>query len=159
MTKPLAVPSTTTTSTASASSGHASSTLGRTGSYGRRISGVLVVAFGLSACHTVYGWITGIGDPTFTVTTPVAWVFYAVGFGSAVLARRRERWLQGVLLGYLAALLVLAVFWYPTTFVPRQQTVFGWFENDVYTGLLMIAAYLGVARFRRVSLPGDDQER
>ena len=32
-------------------------------------------------------------------------------------------------------LLVVAVFWYPTTFVPRQQTVFGGFENDVYTGL------------------------
>jgi uncharacterized membrane protein YbhN (UPF0104 family) len=49
---------------------------------------------------------------------------------------------------YLGLLLVVAVFYYPTTFVPRQQTTFGWFENDVYTGLLMVALYLGVGRLR-----------
>ena len=56
------------------------------------------------------------------------------------------------LLTSLGVLLVVAVFWYPTTFVPRQQTVFGWFENDVYTGLLMIAWYLGAQRLRGVTL-------
>jgi hypothetical protein len=96
--------------------------------------------------------VTGIGDPSFTVTTPVAWLFYLVGFGSAVLALRRERWAQVLLTVYLAVLLWVALFWYPTTFTARQQTTFGWFENDVYTGLLMIALYLSVQRLRGVRL-------
>ncbi|MBV9830935.1 MAG: hypothetical protein JOZ82_05010 [Marmoricola sp.] len=86
------------------------------------------------------------------MTTPVAWAFYAVGFASALLARRESRGAQLVLVGYLAVLLAVSVFFYPTTFVPRQQTVFGWFENDVYTGLLMIAFALAVLRLRRVLL-------
>ena len=49
-------------------------------------------------------------------------------------------------------LLYVSVFYYPTTFEPRQQTTFGWFENDVYTGLLMIAFYLVVMRLRRITL-------
>ena len=124
----------------------------RTATYGTVIAAVLVVAFALSATHTVYGYVSGIGDPSFTVTTPVAWIFYLVGFASALLARQESRAAQLVLLAYLGVLLVVAVFWYPTTFVPRQQTVFGWFENDVYTGLLMIAFGLGVLRLRRVVL-------
>jgi len=47
---------------------------------------------------------------------------------------------------------LVAVFYYPTTFTARQQTVFGWFENDVYTGLLMIAAYLSAQRLRGITL-------
>jgi peptidoglycan/LPS O-acetylase OafA/YrhL len=124
----------------------------RAKSYGSRLTAILVVAFALSATHTIYSYVVGIGDPGFTVTTPAAWAFYVVGFASAALARRESRWAEVVLLAYLAILLLVAVFWYPTTFVPRQQTVFGWFENDVYTGLLMIAAYLGLQRLRGVSL-------
>ena len=30
--------------------------------------------------------------------------------------------------------------------------MFGWFENDVYVGLLVVATYLGVLRLRRVTL-------
>lgn len=41
---------------------------------------------------------------------------------------------------------------YPTTFGPAQQTVFGWFENDVYLGLLTVALYLSVLRLGRVIL-------
>ena len=50
---------------------------------------VLATAFTLSAVHTVYAAAAGIEDPTFTVTTPAAWLFYAVGFGSVWLARRQ----------------------------------------------------------------------
>lgn len=116
------------------------------------ISLVLVGAFALSATHTVYGYLTGIGDPRFTVTTPVAYVFYALGFAVAALARKEARWAQVTLLAYLGAALVVAIFLYPLTFVPQQQTVFGWFENDVYTGLLMVAAYLGACRLRGTTL-------
>ena len=120
--------------------------------YGRHLSWVLVAAFTLSVVHTVYAWVEGIEDPTFTVDTPLAWAFYAVGFGAAALARRTERWAQVVLLGYLGALLAIAFFYYPTTFGPAQQTVFGWFENDVYVGLLVVATYLGVVRLRGTTL-------
>lgn len=127
-------------------------TQSRTTSYGASTSWVLVAAFVLSMTHTVYSWLAGIGDPRFTVTTPIAYVFYAVGLGAAALARKETRWAEITLAAYLAILLYVSVFYYPTTFVPRQQTVFGWFENDVYTGLLMIAFYLTVQRLRRRTL-------
>ncbi|WP_027502460.1 hypothetical protein [Rhodococcus sp. UNC363MFTsu5.1] len=109
---------------------------------------VLAAAFILSAFHTGYAAVAGIADPTFTVTTPAAWLFYAVGFGSVWLARRPERWAQAGVLAYLVVLLAVSVFYYPTTFTVEKQTVFGWFENDVYVGLLMIATYLTVSRVR-----------
>ncbi|MFC5004176.1 hypothetical protein ACFPIJ_40920 [Dactylosporangium cerinum] len=124
----------------------------RTASYGRHMSNVLIAAFTLSVGHTVYAKVEGIEDPTFTVTTPLAWAFYVVGFGSAVLARRAGRVAQVSVLAYLAALLWISVFYYPTTFGPQQQTTFGWFENDVYVGLLVTATYLGVQRLRRTTL-------
>ena len=124
----------------------------RTTTYGRQMSGVLVAAFTLSVVHTVYAWVAGIEDPTFTVDTPLAWGFYAVAFGIAALARRTERWAQLTVLGYLVTVLGIAFFYYPTTFGPEQQTVFGWFENDVYVGLLVTATYLGVLRLRRTTL-------
>ena len=124
----------------------------RSARYSHRLSLVLVVAFALSAAHTTYAYVVHLGDPAFTVTTPVAWIFYAVGFASAALAAKDARWAQVALLSYLGVLLAVAIFFYPTTFELRQQTVFGWFENDVYTGLLMVAAYLSVERLRRTTL-------
>jgi hypothetical protein len=124
----------------------------RTSAYSRQIAGVLIAAFALSATHTVYSWVAGINDPSFNPTTPVAWVFYAVGFGSAALALRSGRVVQWSLATYLGVLLWVAIFYYPTTFTLRQQTTFGWVENDVYTGLLMLALYLVVQRLRRVAL-------
>ncbi|WP_082097318.1 hypothetical protein [Demequina silvatica] len=126
----------------------------RTTSYGRHLRGILLVAFTLSAGHTVYAWLAGIEDPTFTVTTPLTWAFYAVAFGVAWLAGRPARWAQVTVLGYLTVLLGISIFYYPTNFGPAQQTTFGWFENDVYVGLLLTAAYLGVQRLRGVTLRG-----
>jgi hypothetical protein len=127
----------------------------RTSTYGRHISAVLVAAFTLSVVHTIYAWVAGIEDPTFTVDTPLAWGFYAVAFGMAALARRNEWWAQLAVLAYLVTVLGIAFFYYPTTFGPAQQTVFGWFENDVYVGLLVTATYLGALRLRRTTLtPG-----
>lgn len=124
----------------------------RTSTYGRQMSGVLVAAFALSVVHTIYARVEGIEDPTFTVDTPLAWGFYAVGFGMAALARRTQRWAQLTVLAFLAVVLGIAVLYYPTMFRAEQQTTFGWFENDVYVGLLVTAAYLGVLRLRRTTL-------
>ena len=124
----------------------------RTSTYGRQMSGVLVAAFTLSVVHTIYAWVAGIEDPTFTVDTPLAWGFYAVAFGMAALVRRNERWAQLTVLAYLATVLGIAFFYYPTVFGVEQQTVFGWFENDVYVGLLVTATYLGAVRLRRTTL-------
>ena len=124
----------------------------RTSSYGRHVSGVLAAAFTLSVVHTIYAWMGGIEDPTFTVDTPLCWGFYAVAFGMAALAPRTERWAQLAVLAFLATVLVIALFYYPTTFGVEKQTVFGWFENDVYVGLLVTATYLGVLRLRRTTL-------
>lgn len=120
----------------------------RTTTYGRQMAGVMLAAFTLSVVHTVYAAVEGIEDPTFTVTTPLAWGFYAVAFAMSALARRPGRGAQATVLAFLAGVLVIAVFYYPTTFGPEKQTVFGWFENDVYVGLLVVATYLGVHRWR-----------
>ena len=113
---------------------------------GRRLPIVLLIAFSLSLVHTIYAAIAGLAAPDFTVSTPTTWLFYALGFGSVGLARLEARWAQRAVLCYLAVVLGVALFYYPTTFEPRQQTAFGWFENDVYTGLLMLAAYLTIER-------------
>ena len=120
----------------------------RTATYGAQMSGVMLAAFALSVVHTVYAAVEGIEDPTFTLTTPLAWGFYAVAFATSALARRPGRGAQATVLAFLSVILVIAVFYYPTTFGPEQQTVFGWFENDVYVGLLVVATYLGVLRWR-----------
>ena len=124
----------------------------RTATYGRHMSGVMLAAFTLSVVHTVYAAVEGLEDPTFTVTSPLAWGFYAVAFAVSVLARRAGRGAQATVLAFLAAVLAIGVFYYPTTFGVEKLTVFGWFENDVYLGLLMVAAYLGVQRWRGSSL-------
>ena len=129
---------------------------------GRQVCWVLVAAFALSVTHTVYAWRQGLADPGFTVTTPTTYAFYALGFGAAALARRPDRGAQSTLLAYLAVVLGISVFYYPTTFTPRQQTTFAWFENDVYVGLLCVATYLTVSGLlgnrtaRTDTLPGGN---
>ena len=57
------------------------------------------------------------------------------------------------MLTFLGAVIAIGVFYYPTSpSAAEKQTVFGWFENDVYLGLLMVATYLGVQRWRGTSL-------
>jgi hypothetical protein len=52
-------------------------------------------------------------------------------------------------------LFLVGIFVYPAYFVPSEQTAFGWFENDVYIGLLILAEYLCIQRLRNVTLtPG-----
>ena len=124
----------------------------RTSTYRTQIPLIMIAAFILSVAHTVYSRLAGIEDPGFTITTPLAWGFYAVAFAVTALARRDARWAQLVVVGFLVVFLLIGVFYYPTMFGPEQQTVFGWFENDVYLGLLGIALYLGIQRLRGVAL-------
>lgn len=120
--------------------------------YRMQIAAIMLAAFSLSIVHTVYAWLAGIEDPTFTVTTPLAWGFYAVALAMTALALRGERWAQVTVSGFLLTVLAIGIFYYPTVFGAPQQTVFGWFENDVYLGLLILALYLSLQRFRGVTL-------
>jgi peptidoglycan/LPS O-acetylase OafA/YrhL len=120
--------------------------------YGDVIALVLVAAFTLSVAHTVYAAVQGLEDPDFTLTTPLTWIFYGVGFGMAALARREAAWAQRVVLAFLVLVIAIGLFYYPTTFTGDKQTTFGWFENDVYMGLLIVAFFLSVLRVRRRSL-------
>ena len=61
-------------------------------------------------------------------------------------------WADWTVAAYLVVLLGIAVFYYPLTFTAEKQTLFGWFENDVYVGLLVSAFVLQVLRLRGVSL-------
>ena len=75
--------------------------------YGDVIALVLVAAFTLSVAHTVYAAVQGLEDPDFTLTTPLTWIFYGVGFSMAALARRDAAWAQGLVLAFLV--LVIAI--------------------------------------------------
>ncbi|ROO86603.1 hypothetical protein EDD29_4176 [Actinocorallia herbida] len=124
---------------------------GRT-TYSRQMFAVLAAAFTLSVVHTGYAWAADLESPDFNVRTPLAWIFYAVCFGMTALSRNDKRWAQWTVQVFLVVVLVIGVFVYPQMFELRQQTVFGWFENDVYVGLLIVATYLSVLRLRRVDL-------
>ena len=78
--------------------------------------------------------------------------YFLVALAVTALVLREERWAQLVVLVFLVLVLLIGIFYYPTMFEPRQQTTFGWFENDVYLGLLTLALYLGIQRFRGVTL-------
>ena len=121
-------------------------------SYGAAVSTLMVVAFTLSVIHTIYAGLSGLEDPDFTVRTPTTWIFYLAGFSMAVLARRQARAAQVGVTAYLVAILGVSLFYYPTTFTLEQQTTFGWFENDVYTGLLLTSLILSVLRLRSRAL-------
>lgn len=141
----------TTTTTQPRTTDHAVEPARRT-RYGSAVPALLVAAFTLSVVHTIYARLSGLEDPGFTVTTPTTWIFYAVGFAVAFLARHDSRTAQITVAGYLVVLLGVSMFYYPTTFTLEQQTTFGWFENDLYTGLLLTSLYLSVLRLRRRSL-------
>ncbi|UQX87453.1 hypothetical protein M6D93_14225 [Jatrophihabitans telluris] len=118
--------------------------------YRQQTSIAVFAAFALSAVYTVYLTAVGTADSSFDAMAPAAWCFYAVGFGLAALSRntgRRSMWTVAIA---LSALIAVALFVYPATFTIAQQTTFGWFENDVYTGLLMLALYLSVQNLRGV---------
>jgi uncharacterized membrane protein YedE/YeeE len=59
-------------------------------------------------------------------------------------ARGQRRWAWWVIAATVLALIAVGIFYYPTVFPPSAQTTLAWFENDVYTGLLILAEYLCV---------------
>ncbi|GAA3221578.1 hypothetical protein [Actinocorallia longicatena] len=118
----------------------------------RQIFLVLASAFTLSVTHTVYAWASGLESPDFTVRSPLTWLFYGVAFAMTALSPDARRWARWTVQIFLAVMLLISVFVYPQTFEPHQQTVFGWFENDVYVGLLILAAYLSTLRLRQVDV-------
>jgi hypothetical protein len=140
------VMSATTSTTATSTTGDAQIR------YGTAVPIVLLATFTLSVVHTIYTWRSGLEDPDFNVTSPLAYCFYGVAFAMTALSRKDARVAQVSVTAYLVAVLGIAIFYYPTTFTLEQQTTFGWFENDVYIGLLVTALILSVLRLRRAAL-------
>jgi hypothetical protein len=116
--------------------------------YSSQVSGLMLAAFGLSATYTVWSTASGRASDDFLATDPAVWCFYAA-MAALALAVRSDRlmaWRLTVLA--LPTLLAVGILVYPTLFTAERQTTFGWFENDVYLGLLMTALYLTVQRLR-----------
>ena len=105
----------------------------RRATYAGHICGLLLAAFSLSLVHTVYASVRR-SRTRFTVTTPLAWGFYAVAFWMAVLARRTGRGGAGDGAGLPGGLPGDRRLLLPDDVRAEQQTVFGWFENDVFSG-------------------------
>ena len=120
--------------------------------YSRQVAGILSAATTLSIIHTIHTALTIA--PEYG-KDPVLYLLYAILWGLVALAwtdRRGAWWTIGAT---LTLLIGIGIFYYPTIFVPAWQTPFGWFENDVYMGLLILAAYLTIQRLRGISLsPG-----
>ena len=128
-------------------------TLGRSATrYRTQVSGTLLLAFTLSAAHTVYGTVAGVAPDAFNALNPVSWAFYAVGFGMAIAARTDRTAVWRALAVYLPVLLAVGLFWYPSVFTAKLQNPFGWIENDGYMALLAVALFLTVQRLRGVVL-------
>ena len=120
--------------------------------YGTAVPFLLFATFTLSVVHTIYAWRSGLEDPEFNGTSPLAYGFYGVAFAMTALSRKDARVAQVSVTAYLVAVLGIAIFYYPTTFTLEQQTTFGWLENDVYVGLLVTSLILSVLRLRRTAL-------
>lgn len=119
-----------------------------TARYHHQVGGVLLTAFTLSAGYTAAGTIAGLDLGDFNAASPPVWVFYAAMFGLTAAVWRNLRPAWWALVVVLPLLLAVGILVYPHTFTPELQTPIGWLENDVYMGLLMVAAYLTVQRFR-----------
>jgi hypothetical protein len=120
--------------------------------YGTAVPILLLATFTLSVVHTIYAWRSGLEDPEFNVTSPLAYCFYGVAFAMTALSRKDARAAQVAVTAYLVAVLGIAIFYYPTTFTLEQQTTFGWVENDIYVGLLVTSLMLSVLRLRHTAL-------
>lgn len=116
--------------------------------YASQVSGLLLAAFGLSAGYTIWTTASGVAHDSFNATSQGVWAFYVAMFAVALLVRTDRPAIWLLLSALLPLLLMIGVFVYPTTFTSKQQTPLGWFENDVYLGLLMVASYLTVQRLR-----------
>jgi hypothetical protein len=103
--------------------------------------------------HSVHTALTL--DPAYG-REPVLYILYGVLWGLVALARidRRVGW--WTIAATLALLIAIGIFYYPTIFVAAWQTPFGWFENDVYMGLLILAEYLTIQRLRGVTITPED---
>jgi peptidoglycan/LPS O-acetylase OafA/YrhL len=115
--------------------------------YSGQVAGILAAATTLSIAHTVHTTLTLAPDYG---KDPTLYLLYGILWGLVALARTDRRpawWAIGTL---LTALIAIGIFYYPVIFVPAWQTPFGWFENDVYMGLLMVALYLTIQRLRGV---------
>ena len=124
----------------------------RTSRYSTQVAGVLVAAFTLSALYTVISTLSGVIHYAYN---PILWIFIVVGFGLAALARTDRSWSWWIVSAAVLLLILGGIFVYPAYFVPSEQTTFGWFENDIYIGLLILAEYLCIKRLRNVTLtPG-----
>jgi hypothetical protein len=106
---------------------------------GRPVAGVLLAAYLLSIAYTIWSSATGVAPAAFSVSSPGAWAAYAVGLAVTALALKDGRAARLVVTGWLVLSIAVALFVYPQAFTPAHQTAFGFVENDLYTGLLLVA--------------------
>jgi peptidoglycan/LPS O-acetylase OafA/YrhL len=121
----------------------------RTSRYSTQVAWVLVAAFTISALYTAISALSGV---MHGANDPRLWIFYVVGFGLAALVRMDRSWSWWIISAAVLLLILAGIFVYPAYFVPSEQTAFGWFENDVYIGLLILAEYLCIQRLHNVTL-------
>lgn len=117
--------------------------------YTRQVTLVLSAATLLSMAYTAY---TALTLGTDDLRNPVAYIVYGLWWGLILVVRTDKRWAWMAVAVATGLMLLVGVFYYPTVFVPEQQTTLGWFENDLYMGLLLLAEYLCVQRLRGIVL-------
>jgi hypothetical protein len=121
-------------------------------SYRQQVRFVLVGATLLSMAYTVY---TAVSFGTDDLRNPAFYAVYGVWWVLIALLGVDRRWVWWTVAVATALQLLLGVFYYPTIFVPAMQTPLGWFENDAYMGLLLLAEYLCIQRLRGVTIGAE----
>jgi hypothetical protein len=108
-------------------------------SSGQPVAAAMLAAYALSIAYTVWSTATGVAPDAFSVRSPGAWAACVLGIAVAGLAVREGRRVRLAVTAWLVLSIAVAVLVYPHVFTPARQTGVGFFENDVYTGLLMVA--------------------
>jgi hypothetical protein len=121
---------------------------GSTSLYQQPVALVLLSAFAISAGYTGFLALTGLLPAGLAAAYPPLWVFYLAGLGTAGLAAATDRaWARLAVAALIAVFIGVGFHLYSVLFVPGLQTTVGWFQNDIFIGLLVLAEYLCVKRF------------
>ncbi len=110
---------------------------------------LLGAAFTLSTGYLGVLTLTGLLPGRLADAGPAPWAVSLAGFAivGLVLTDRTWAWCAAAVL--IAVFIGIGITLYEALLVPGPLTAVGWFQNDVYIGLLGLAEYLCLCRLRR----------
>jgi hypothetical protein len=115
---------------------------------GRRVALVLAAAFTLSAGYLGFLTLTGLLPGGPADAGPAKWAIPLAGFATVGLVLTDRAWAWRTAAVLIVVFIGLGITLYGALLVPGLLTAVGWFQNDVYIGLLGLAEYLCLRHLR-----------